>query len=199
MSVTGSPSLAPWPESLPALLKRYGPDVRHALAGAIPARLQRLLSLDDVLQQTYIDALLDFGGFVERDDDAFRRWLVTLARRNVQDAVRMLEADKRGGAHSPVPGDSQELIDELAPRSDSTPSRHAARREASEALQRAIDDLPQPYRQVVQLYDIDRQPIEQVAARLERSAGAVYMLRARAHRWLRELLGSSSRYFSTSA
>jgi RNA polymerase sigma factor (sigma-70 family) len=79
-----------------------------------------------------------------------------------------------------------------------TPSRQAARREAVEILERTLAKLPTDYAKVVRLYDLECRPIAEVARELGRSEGAVYMLRARAHEWLRETMGTESQFFSVS-
>ena len=78
----------------------------------------------------------------------------------------------------------------------STPSRHAARDEAAQILEQALEQLPRNYHRVIQPYDLDSRSIEDVAAELNRSQGAVYMLRARALDRLRAILGSPSKYFT---
>ena len=52
------------------------------------------------------------------------------------------------------------LVEQLAGGSASTPSRHAQRSEAVELLQQALEQLPEPHRTVVQLYDLARDPME---------------------------------------
>ncbi len=56
--------------------------------------------------------------------------------------------------------------------------------------------LPPDYATVIRLYDLQGKPIAEVAADLGRSEGAVYMLRARTHDRLRELLPGESKFFS---
>ena len=80
----------------------------------------------------------------------------------------------------------------------STPSGKAAAGEARAALKHALERLPADYQRVVRLYDLEDQPAEQVAEVLGRRPGAVFMLRVRAHRALRQLMGGSSKYFSQS-
>jgi RNA polymerase sigma-70 factor (ECF subfamily) len=77
-----------------------------------------------------------------------------------------------------------------------TPSGAAATREAVGLVQAAVDRLPEDYRRVVRLYELQGLSIHDVAADMGRSEGAVKMLLARARDRLRESLGSSSRYFS---
>ena len=80
--------------ALTALLERVGPEVRRRIAPAIPSRWRPMVSLEDLMQETYIDAFLDVHRFHMRGDNSFLSWLMTIARRNLVDALRMLEADK---------------------------------------------------------------------------------------------------------
>ena len=190
-------------DALDGLLERHGPAARRGLAGAIPKRWQSVLSLDDVMQQTYADAFLDIGGFVPVAEGSFAGWLLTMAKRNLLDALRILEAEKRGGGRAPLQAaagdDSFVALYEQLGGSSSTPSRKAARSEGRAALERAIRQLPQLQRRVVRTYDLEGQPVEEVAAALKRSVGAVYMLRARAHRRLCQIMGTASDYLSDSS
>ena len=114
----------------------------------------------------------------------------------------MLEADKRGGGTRPLPltnpDESYDGLFELLQDPGRSPSRHATRNEIHAALEQGIDLLPPDHGRVVRMYDLAGRDIEEVAAALQRSPGVVYMLRARAHRWLREILGRSSRFFDDS-
>jgi DNA-directed RNA polymerase specialized sigma24 family protein len=83
--------------------------------------------------------------------------------------------------------------------STTSPSGKAAKSEAKAALEQAIDRLPRDYQIVVRLYDIEGHPVEDLASTMKRSAGAVFMLRARAHRALGRLLGAPFKYFSDPA
>jgi RNA polymerase sigma-70 factor (ECF subfamily) len=189
-------------DALVQLLERHGPTIRQGLAGAIPRRWQSQLSLDDVMQQTYTDAFLAIERFEDRGTGSFCAWMATLAERNLVDAMRMLKAEKRGGDRAqvgPVVGsDSFVGLYEFVTHT-TTPSRHAARDEARLALEQAVEQLPATYHQVVRMYDLEEQPIEAVAAALGRTVGAVYMLRARAHDRLGEILGPASDYLSDTA
>lgn len=189
-------------EGLTRLLEQYGPMARQRLAGRIPKRWQSVLSEDDVMQQTYVDAVRDIHRFVPQGEGAFLAWLVTLGKRNLLDAIRMLEAEKRGGGRVRVEArprsESFVALYDMLGAVTSTPSRKVARAEAADWLEQAIESLPGAYRQAVQMLDIEGRSSREVAASLDRSIGAVYMLRARAHRLLGEMLGTGSRYFSDS-
>ena len=189
-------------KALSALLRRYEPDVRRALADGIPKRFRSLLAEDDVVQQTFTDAFLGIQDFTAAGPDSFLAWLKTVARNNLREALRALETDKRGGGRRRVAGAptdaSWTLFDLLRDPTRTTPSRHAARGEIDEALRRAIRRLPRAYRRVVELYDLEGRSADEVAAELGRSPGAVYLLRNRAHQRLRELLGATTKFFSDS-
>ena len=184
--------------ALTELLKQHGPVARQSLSKSIPRRWQSVLSADDVMQQAYTAAFCGIGRFAPRGEGAFGAWLATLAKRNLIDAIRGLEADKRGGSRQRIePGGSDESFVGLFERLGGTatsPSRQAARKEARVCLGQALESLPETYRTLVQMYDLEGRPVQEVAQTLGRSPGAVYMLRARAHRRLSEIMGTASRY-----
>jgi len=189
-------------EALAAVLRREAPAVRQQLAGQIPARWQSVLSVDDVMQETYVDAFLDIARFEPQQESSLTAWLVCIAKRNLLDAIRMLDTEKRGGnwhrLDPPAGDDSFLALFEHLGGSGSTPSRTAARAEARSMLGHALAQLPPAYRQVVETYDLEGRPVEEVAQKLKRTPGAVYMLRARAHRRLAELLGTASQFLTKS-
>ena len=189
-------------DALSDLLKRHLASVRRAISGRVPHRWRSLLSEEDVVQETFADAFHDIRRFDLKRDGSFSGWLSSLAKCNLHDAIRMLEAEKRGGDRKRVEvklsGDSHAALIELLSSDGSTPSRHAAHDEARSVLDHSISKLPPDYRKVVRMYDLEGESIEKTAAALGRSHGAVYMLRARAHDWLRELMGAATNYFSDS-
>lgn len=187
-------------KALAHLLDAYTPLLRKALAGQISPRWQSLLTAEDVIQETYIDAFLDIGRSPLGDDGSLPKWLLKIAKRNLLDALRMLRAEKRGGnrRRNPIGGrdESYMALCEVLERSSVGPSRVMAKKEARAALERALQLLPEQYRRVVLMYDLEGRTSREVGAVLGRSPGAVFMLRARAHRRLADLLGSESRFLS---
>ena len=73
------------------------------------------------------------------------------------------------------------------------------KREHAQLVRAAIRELPEAYARVIELYDLECRPIEDVAAELQRSQGAVYMLRRRALERLHELLGPTGNFFTKGA
>jgi RNA polymerase sigma-70 factor, ECF subfamily len=188
-------------DALAALLKQYGPAARKAIAGRIPARWRSVLSEDDVLQQTYADAVRAIRQFTSTEERAFGAFLAQTAKRNLLDALKKLRAEKRGGDRPRVEPRSLEesyaSLSQMISAGTSTPSRVLRRKERGLAVQDAIKKLPKDYARVVELYDVQELRLDEVAAALQRSPGAVCMLRARAHERLAKLMGTASRYLSS--
>ena len=190
-------------DALSSLLKKYASGVRASISGQIPTKWQSLLSEDDVVQQTYADAFTDIECFDPDEDGSFSGWLCRLAQCNLRDAIRMLKAVKRGGRINRVEFDdrakSAVVLVEMLTASGTSPSRYAAGREAESLLGRALDQLPPAYRLVVRMFDLEGHDVDTIARQLDRSCGAVYMLRVRAHDRLRKLMGATSNFFTDGA
>ena len=80
-----------------------------------------------------------------------------------------------------------------------SPSRIVGAEEARLKLNEALARLPEAYARVIALYDLKRLPVQDVAKALDRSTGAVYMLRRRALDMLHEMLGPTSAFLTRKA
>ena len=154
------------------------------------------------MQQTYADAFQGIPRFAPLGDGAFRAWLASLAQCNLRDAVKMLEAERRGGARrrigSVAADDSHLNLLDVLSSSGTSPTGHVNRGEVLQAVQRAVKTLPDTYQTVVRMYDLEGHNASDVAQTLGRSPGAVYMLRARALDRLRATLGHEGNFFTDS-
>lgn len=179
------------PDALADLLGLLGPRVRDQLW--IGPRWRALVDEDDVMQASYLEAFLRVRTLQARTVSGFTAWLVRVAQNNLKDAVKGLSAARRPDSHrGPSPEESAAfLLAELGATSH-TASRDAVAREAVTRLRGALARLPETYRRVVELYDLQQLDVADVARALERSPGAVFMLRARAHDRLRDVLGPAS-------
>lgn len=191
-------------DALTTLLGELGPVVRSRIAPKISPRWRAVLDEDDVMQTTYLEACLRINRFTTGAAREFLAWLTRLAENNLIDAVRSLESAKRPDPRKRVTqaanaDDSAVALIDMLSASGSTPSRVVGRGEAAGLMDMALKRLPPDYEKVVRLYDLAGNPAHAVARELGRSEGAIYMLRARAHDQLRELLGSDSKFFSTGA
>jgi len=188
-------------DALTTLVQRYGPPLRQHLR--ISPTWRGCLDVDDVLQATYLEVFLRIRQLVSREPAAFAAWLRTIAENNLRDAIKELGRDKRANPRRqirpPTLDESTVLLLERIARTSMTASRITADEEAQDALREAIAQLPQTYRTVVELYDLEGKSPAEVARALGRSTGAIHMLRARAHDRLREILGPESRFLSIRA
>jgi RNA polymerase sigma-70 factor (ECF subfamily) len=185
-------------EALSRLLRQIEPMLRERLAGQIPASLASLMCIDDVIQETFTDAYLDIYDF-DPSRGAFETWVTSIAKHSLLNAIESLRAEKRGGNRQRVdPSKNGTWLSfwQVLTASASTPSHTAMRSETRSLLAEAIEKLPGAHRTVVQLYDLERRPVEEVAGVLGRSPGAVFMLRSRAHRELRRHLSRSIAYLT---
>lgn len=184
------------------LLEQVGPQVRARIAPKVSGHLQTSVDVDDLMQVTYIEAVTRLDHFKGGGASGFLAWLTRLAENNLIDAVRALEAARRPDPHKRVSiarNSEQSMIAlvEVLGITTTTPSRHAAMGEGLRALNVALSQLPPDYEKVVRMYDLEGRPVEEVASEMGRTQGAVYMLRARAHERLKELMGPAAKFFST--
>jgi len=191
-------------EALGRVLVACDPELRRHLSGEIGSLYQSAVSIDDVLQVTYIEGCLRIGTLKERTVNGLLAWLKEVAENNLKDAIRALNAKKRPPPWRQVGASREESAATFLAGfvgSDTTPTHGARRSEFADLLDRALAALPPDYGKAIRLYDLDGKSIDEVAAAFvpPRSTGAVHMLRARALDRLRDLLGDTSRFFSGAA
>lgn len=183
------------------LLAHFGPEVERSLS--IGREWRSVVEPADVMQVTYLEAYLQIARFDPGRSQPFSAWLRRIAENNLRDAVRGLQRQKRpppsGRIGAGAAGSTISDLVALLGIVSTTPSRHAAREERASRLMLALEALPDDYSRALKLYDIEALPIAEVAKRMNRSPGAVHMLRARAIDCLRTMLGSDSDWFSSSA
>jgi RNA polymerase sigma-70 factor (ECF subfamily) len=188
-------------EALTSLLEHFGPIVRRGLS--IGKRWWGTLDADDVMQVTYLEAFMRIGEFDPNRAGSFEAWLRRIAENNLRDAVKVLSADKRPPperrfrAPAGEGRSTQQFLVDLADEGGANVASCVATSEGERLLLDAIEALPADYRTVVRMCDIEGRAASEAAAAMSRSTGAIYMLRARAHDRLREVLGPASRYLSS--
>ena len=188
-------------DSLAELLLLHSADLSRYVSAKFPPALLGVISADDIVQQTFVEAWRRIGHFDPDGDACFQTWLTLIARRRAKDAVRAHERLKRGG------GDGQQThrtngnafesvydIIEMVSADSHTASKSAVRHEAVLAVQRAIHDLPDRYRQAAELRLLDGKSLEEAAAIMQCSPRVVQGLIDRAKKKLRDMLVSLSRY-----
>lgn len=155
-------------------------------------RLETKVDPSDLVQQSLLEAHRGFNDFQGQTPLDWLAWLKQIVTRNV------LDADKhyRGAAcrdlrreRPPVTADDSNGTVNWSPVDPApTPSQHLSACERELRLAEAIEQLPDDYRQVILLRNVERLPFDQVASQMDRSRGACQMLWMRAVDQLRTLL-----------
>lgn len=130
-------------------------------------KLRVSLESQDVLQDAYLAAHQAFGEFTYTDDGAFLRWLCRIIDHRLCDLGDHFAAMKR----QPV---------EIPRSHPSGPITQLDRAEHRERVAKALDKLSEDHRQVLLLRFFEGLSAEETGQKLQRTAGAVRNLTARA-------------------
>jgi RNA polymerase sigma-70 factor (ECF subfamily) len=172
----------------------------HALAGAQLGRhLRAKCAPSDLVQLTLLEAHRDFAAFQGRHEGELLAWLRRILAHNLYNEARRFGAQQRDcgrevsldQVQAGVDNSSLALARGLAAEGPS-PSQLASEREAAVRLADALARLPEDYQTVLLLRVFEELPAEEVAQRMNRSAGAVRMLQMRALTALREQLATDT-------
>lgn len=184
-------------DALEHLLLKHGPPIRDRLG--INPKWRSVLEPNDVMQVTYFEAFLQISHF-KGDAGAFPGWLRRIAENNLRDAIQSLERDKRPqpGDRVTAPPDENDFawLYDLMTGGSATPSWHAMDKELRQLLEVEIDALPRDWGNVIRWIFLDGLGVSDVAERMNKTTGAVHLMRIRAVARLRKRLGSDSRFMS---
>jgi RNA polymerase sigma-70 factor (ECF subfamily) len=186
--------------ALERLLLAHYDDLTRRIRPKLPVRLQSTQAVEDILQQTFLQAFRDIRKFEARPGASFGDWLHRIAEHRLLDAIKQHDRVKRGGDLVRVessPNDSclMPLLDWLA-GSDPHPSSEAARAEALGALHVALAGLEPDQRDAVRLRLLEGLSLEETAAQLQRTPDAVRGLVHRGKLKLRDAMGRASQWLS---
>ena len=177
------------------LLEAYTERLLASIRAELGDRLRQRLDSQDVMQQVYLDALNNIDRFVDRGHDSFFAWLRRIALNRICDVDRKaFQTIKRGGELREADlgrDDSMlPLLDALA-ASGTTPSMVAGHADRARVLRKALDQLSDDQREVIQLRYLSQLSVSETAAKMDRSERAIRSLCVRALIRLRELLGDA--------
>ena len=140
----------------------------------------------DIVQDTLMAAGRDYPRFAGGNEEELLAWLRGILRNNVADAHRQFQTEKRRASRevslTEVPPS------ELPLDQTESPSRQAQTHEQDEQVEKAMQQLPPHYRQVLRMHTMDGLTFVQIAAKLGRSADSVRKLFGRAVEELAEHL-----------
>ncbi|MCC6360061.1 MAG: sigma-70 family RNA polymerase sigma factor [Phycisphaerales bacterium] len=181
-------------------LLRFSEAHRAFTGSLVPPRLRSVISADDVLQETWIEAFRSAGTFRETDATSFDRWIRTLISHRAASAIRLATRLKRGGGFRRVEWNDAKsvcsLLEFLAIEGCRSPSSDVALRDASEAVRVSMARLSEERRRAIELVVLGGKSNAEAGAIMGRSAESVRGLVYHGCIQLRQYLGSASRYLS---
>lgn len=182
-------------ECLGALLELYRNYLRLLARTQIDLHLQARANPSDIVQETFLEAVRDFPQFRGSTERELIAWLRRILVFNLAHLVeRQVRAQKRSVRREVSLDQCRALLDESSAQWEaalvsqySSPSAQAQRRETAVLVADQLARLPPAYREVIVLRNLQGLPFEEVARRMDRTAGAVRVLWLRALERLRQM------------
>lgn len=151
------------------------------------------VAASDVVQETFLEAHRDFAQFRGATGRELAAWLRQVMARNLANTVRRYRGTRQRDLRL-----EQQLVAALDRSSDSlaatlpgrveSPSAAAVRTEGAVFLAEALARLPQDYREVLVLRNLEERSFAEVSERMGRSVDSVKKLWARGLAQLRRML-----------
>ncbi len=164
----------------------------------IPSDLMRFITADDVLQDAAISAYRSRHTFVQEDSRALLRWLTSICRNKLVDALRQTRRRiTRPGFKPPqflTKAENSSYTNLLAQfeSNSRTPSSICGTAEAARIARLAMARLPDEQRDVLEQRFISQHEVEEIARRIEKSPSAVRGIIRRALESLRQCFVDST-------
>lgn len=181
--------------ALHELLDAHAQRLLASVRAELGDRLRQRLESQDILQQVYVDVLNNIEHFVERGPDSFFAWLRRIALNRICDVDRQcFQAAKRRPEMRAGDVAADASLDPLfaaLTASGTSPSQAADNVDRRRVLRRALAQLNDDQRLVVQYRYLNQLNVAETAAKMNRSERAVRSLCVRALIHLRELLGDA--------
>jgi RNA polymerase sigma-70 factor (ECF subfamily) len=172
------------PAKTQALLQ-YQPWLQLLARLEIESRFAGKFSASDAVQQTLLEAWRGWDAFRGEDEAGRRAWLREILAHQLAHLGRAFVTQKRDLARErsldASLADTSMRLEHFLAADQTSPSAPLLAEEKSLELARVLEALPEDYRQVIILRNLEELPYEEIAERMHRSAGAVRML------WLRAL------------
>ena len=157
----------------------------HALIGPCERAIYFLLlsllrneaEAEDAAQETAIKVYLNLKNF--RGDSQFRTWVLSIARNEGLGRLRKAGTRREGSLDADTDEQTGDYTPAILTSWREVPSEALERQELGAMLRKAIEGLPEIYRNVVLLRDIEEMDVRESAAVLGISEGAV---KVRLHR-----------------
>lgn len=191
-------------EALNELFQRYEGPLRRIIRVRMGAHLRREGGLEslDIIQQTWMKAYSKLEHIEIRSAQALLSWLARIAERQVHDALDHMRAAKRDVRRTGPLMIVDECTDSVfgyePTATDTLPGERAERDELKEAIDTAMLELKDEYREVILLRDYEKREwesiTEEIGAPTVRAAQATHY---RAKMKLASLLGNRLEEFES--
>lgn len=145
----------------------------------LESRLQAKAGASDLVQEAFLEAQRIFDRFQGQSPEELLRWLRAILLNKLDHLARSYrQTEKRQIAREvPLDGDSVEHgAGEVADEDRATPSQLLSAEEQRQAVLKALERLPEEYRQVILWRQWDDLPFEEIARRLGRGVDAARMV-----------------------
>lgn len=163
--------------ALEELLVRYGPRALGIVRIRMGERVRAAFESADLVQEALADALAALPRFEMRGESSFIRWLAVIVEHRIRGRLDHLDAAKRSGLREV----SLEGLPGPPATSAPSPSAWAGAREERTAVEEAVAELPERYRELIALRDYAGASWEEVARETGASSpAAARMAHARA-------------------
>jgi RNA polymerase sigma-70 factor (ECF subfamily) len=143
---------------------------------------------EDIVQEAYDNAFSNLASF--RGDSKLAAWLTRITLNEALARVRRRRPTVELTALDTVECDKARIIPFTLLAMNTDPERTAAQREKRRLIERAIDDLPEPFRVVFVMRDVEDMGVEETASFLGLRQVTVKTRLRRARRLLRKALDS---------
>ena len=167
------------------LFERYQKRLALLIHYKLKPDLRRMADVEDVLQETFLEAFRDLKQFRYQKPGGFLGWLSRIADHVIADTARFHGRHKRradlvrfrseGNPDGPEPVDS------------ATPSRLLAEKEGLQTLIQKLDKLPEDYRRAILLAKVEGLSNAEMAEQMGRTREAAALLLHRAIKRFRAL------------
>ena len=193
-------------DQLGRLLELYRNYLNMLADSQLDQKLRARVSPSDVVQETMLEAHRDFQQFRGRSQAEFAAWLRQILVNNLARMIERHVLTRKRDVRRQVSIDqvkesverSTVLANVLAGREE-TPSVHLERHERAVVLANLMQQLPDHYRQVLVLRNLQGLSFQEVASQLERTEPATKMLWMRAVKKLRGLFDANEVSISASS
>jgi RNA polymerase sigma-70 factor (ECF subfamily) len=147
------------------LLKRHRPRLRRMIRLRLDRRLRQRIDPSDILQETQLEAHRRLDDYLRREPMPFHLWLRKTAQQQLGMARRLhVDAQRRSvRREAALPSGSSMQLAERFLQSRASPSDELDRRELAAQVQAVVAALPDSYREVLVMRNIEQLSNQDVA------------------------------------